>query len=70
MRALYHNPEFLILDEPTSSLDKESRNFIYKLINNLKESKIIFIISHYLEDIKDITDNTLILENKMIRIKL
>ena len=70
MRALYHNPEFLILDEPTSSLDKETRNFIYKLISNLKASKIIFIISHYLEDLKDVSDNILILENKMIRNKL
>ncbi|MCL1680605.1 peptidase domain-containing ABC transporter [Elizabethkingia miricola] len=67
MRALYHNPRFLILDEPTSSLDKETRNFIYKLISNLKASKIIFIISHYLEDLQGISDEILILENKNIK---
>ena len=70
MRALYHNPDFLILDEPTSSLDKETRNFIYKLIRDLKISKTIFIISHYLEDLRDVSDNILLLENKMIRNKL
>ncbi|WP_337039166.1 peptidase domain-containing ABC transporter [Elizabethkingia anophelis] len=67
MRALYHNPEFLILDEPTSSLDKESRKFIYKLINDLKSTKVIFIISHYIEDLQDISDHILLLENKTLR---
>ncbi|WP_372483376.1 ATP-binding cassette domain-containing protein, partial [Elizabethkingia anophelis] len=67
MRALYHNPEFLILDEPTSSLDKETRNFIYRLINDLKSTKTIFIISHYLEDLQGISDDILILENKNIK---
>lgn len=66
MRALYHNPEFLILDEPTSSLDKESRKFIYRLINDLKSTKTIFIISHYLEDLQNISDNIFVLENKVV----
>lgn len=66
MRALYHDPQFLILDEPTSSLDKENRKFIYELIKKLKSEKIIFIISHQLEDVKDISDEILFLENKHI----
>ncbi|MCT3777134.1 peptidase domain-containing ABC transporter [Elizabethkingia anophelis] len=69
MRALYHNPEFLILDEPTSSLDRETRSFIYKLISDLKSTKVIFIISHYLEDLQNISDNIIILENKMVQSK-
>ncbi|HFK5575040.1 peptidase domain-containing ABC transporter [Elizabethkingia anophelis] len=70
MRALYHNPEFLILDEPTSSLDRETRSFIYKLISDLKSNKVIFIISHYLEDLQNISDNIIILENKMVQSKI
>ena len=66
MRALYHNPQFLILDEPTSSLDKENRDFIYKLINQLKEKTIIFIISHHLEDLKNITEDIYKLEKTSI----
>lgn len=66
MRALYHDPQFLILDEPTSSLDKENKVFIYSLIQKLKSEKIIFIISHHLEDIKDISDEILLLENNHI----
>lgn len=66
MRALYHNPQFLILDEPTSSLDKENRDFIYKLITQLKEKTIIFIISHHLEDLKNITEDIYKLEKTSI----
>jgi len=66
MRALYHDPKFLILDEPTSSLDGANRNFIYNLIQKLKPEKIIFIISHHSEDVRKIADEILILENKQI----
>ncbi|WP_374443860.1 ATP-binding cassette domain-containing protein [Epilithonimonas sp.] len=66
MRALYHQPEFLILDEPTSSLDDSNRNFIYQLINLLKKDKIIFIISHHIEDINKIADQIFILKDKKI----
>ncbi|MCT4140758.1 peptidase domain-containing ABC transporter [Elizabethkingia anophelis] len=67
MRALYHNPEFLILDEPTSSLDKETRSFIYSLISKLKSKKVIFIISHYIEDLHNISDNIIVLRDKTIK---
>lgn len=66
MRALYHNPQFLILDEPTSSLDETNRNFICNLIQKLKSDKIIFVISHQSEDVKKIADEILILENTKI----
>lgn len=67
MRALYHSPQLLILDEPTSSLDKENRTFIYNLIEKLKQEKIIFIISHHSEDVSKISDEILILSNAIIK---
>lgn len=67
MRALYHNPDFLILDEPTSSLDKNTRGFIYNLIGNLKSQKAIFIISHYLEDLQNVSDHIIVLHSKTIK---
>ncbi|OPC20574.1 hypothetical protein BAX95_09380 [Elizabethkingia meningoseptica] len=67
MRALYHNPEFLILDEPTASLDKHTRGFIYGLITALKATKTIFIISHYLDDLEGLSDEILVLKNKSIK---
>lgn len=68
MRALYHNPQFLILDEPTSSLNKENRDFIYHLISELKkEEKIILIISHHLEELDIIADEIYQLKNKQLQ---
>lgn len=66
MRALYHQPKFLILDEPTSSLDLMNRNFIYDLIQKLKSETIIFIISHHSEDVSRIADEIFVLENTKI----
>ncbi|MBK1897170.1 peptidase domain-containing ABC transporter [Chryseobacterium paridis] len=66
MRALYHNPQFLILDEPTSSLDQENKKFIQDLIQKLKSEKMIFIISHYVNEIKEISDEILFIKNKQI----
>ncbi len=45
-RALYRNPDVLILDEPTSALDLETEMLIMKTIYSLEKSKTIIIVSH------------------------
>ena len=45
-RALYKDPDVLVLDEITSSLDDETEDKIMKLIENFKGKKTIIIISH------------------------
>lgn len=45
-RALYNNPEILILDEPSSALDENTENKILSEISNIKFNKTIIIISH------------------------
>tara|TARA_B100000686_G_C16784764_1_gene974462 strand:+ start:343 stop:2115 length:1773 start_codon:yes stop_codon:yes gene_type:complete len=45
-RALYLNPEILILDEATSSLDTNNENKILSEINQIKANKTIILISH------------------------
>ena len=51
-RALYKQPEVLVLDEATSSLDSTSENYIQKVIEKLrKENKTIIIIAHRLSTV-------------------
>lgn len=54
-RALLSNPEILILDEPTSSLDAENSKKFFDLMVRLKFKKTIFLVSHilYNEDLFD-----------------
>ncbi len=51
-RIIYRNPKFLILDEPTSSLDKETEKFVVNNINELKGLKTILISTHNEEILK------------------
>tara|TARA_R110001583_G_scaffold106378_2_gene254669 strand:+ start:14 stop:1861 length:1848 start_codon:yes stop_codon:yes gene_type:complete len=51
-RALYKQPEILVLDEATSSLDSTSENYIQRTVQNLREQqKTIIIIAHRLSTV-------------------
>ena len=50
-RALYRDPEILILDEATSGLDHETESFVMDSVKNLKGVKTIVIITHRLATI-------------------
>ena len=53
VRALYNDPEILILDESTASLDTLTENGIMDSINKLKGEKTIIMISHRFSSLKD-----------------
>lgn len=54
--ALYHDPEVLIFDEPTSNLDVAGKETVYEIINELSTKKIIFLASNDKEDIELCTE--------------
>ncbi|WP_343328491.1 peptidase domain-containing ABC transporter [Polaribacter staleyi] len=61
-RALYKQPEILVLDEATSSLDSTSENYIQRTIKNLREQqKTIIIIAHRLSTVIN-ADKIVVLE--------
>ncbi|MBU0632768.1 ABC transporter ATP-binding protein [bacterium] len=45
-RALYQDPELLILDEPTSSIDADGQREIYELLKQLNKTMSIIVVSH------------------------
>lgn len=66
-RALYNNPEILIFDEATSSLDSFSETLVKKTINLLRQSgKTIIVITHKLSTITE-ADEIIYIENGQVR---
>ena len=69
-RALYINPDILIFDESTSSLDNETEIKIMETINNIKKNKTIIFVSHKKNPMKfcnklyELKKNQLILREK------
>lgn len=51
-RALLHHPKILILDEPTTGLDPQTRNLLWSVIENLRvqENVTVFLTTHYMEE--------------------
>ena len=51
-RALFHKPKILILDEPTTGLDPQTRQLIWTVISNFRkaEDMTVFLTTHYMEE--------------------
>ena len=64
-RALFRNPELIVLDEATSSLDIQSEKNIVDNLNRIIKDKIIFMAAHRLTSLK-YCDKLLIIDNGII----
>ena len=69
-RALLHEPKILILDEPTTGLDPQTRNTLWKVINDLRKQMgmTVFLTTHYMEEAAD-ADYVIILDSGKIAAK-
>lgn len=66
-QALVHDPEVLILDEPASGLDPESRHLLSKLLVRLRDDGMTLLVSsHILAELEDYSDQMVIIEEGRI----
>ena len=54
-RALLHRPEILVLDEPTTGLDPQTRSILWNVVSKLRkdENLTVFLTTHYMEEAAD-----------------
>ena len=66
-RALFHDPKILILDEPTTGLDPQTRKTLWNVISDLRKSEnmTVFLTTHYMEEATD-ADYVVILDSGKI----
>ena len=62
-QSIIHNPDVLILDEPTDGLDPNQKNEVRKLIKKLGKEKAIIISTHILEEVNAICNRAMIIAN-------
>jgi ABC-2 type transport system ATP-binding protein len=61
--ALLHNPDVLILDEPTTGLDPNQLVDIRNLIKNIGKEKTIFLSTHIMQEVEAMCDRVIIINN-------
>lgn len=62
--AMMHNPEILVMDEPTVGVDPQSRNYIFQIIKktNRDYNTTIIYTSHYMEEIEHLCNRVFIMD--------
>ncbi len=68
-RALMHNPQLVILDEPTVGLDPHIRRQLWQQIKDLKTLGVTVILTtHYLDEAEQLSDRVCVLDNGLIKL--
>ena len=67
-RALINNPDIILADEPTGSLDSDNAELIFKLLFNLKNNKRIIIFATHNRYFADMADCKIMMNNGNIQI--
>ncbi len=65
-QAILHDPQVLILDEPTDGLDPNQKHEVRKLISNLSKDKIVVISTHILEEVTAVCTRAIIIAGGQI----
>jgi len=66
-QALLHDPDVLILDEPTDGLDIVQKREMHRLIKDLAQDKVILLSTHLLDEVEQICDRVIVINAGHIR---
>lgn len=66
-QALVHDPQILILDEPTDGLDPNQKHQVRSLIQSLSKDKIVIISTHILEEVMAVCNRVMVIANGKIK---
>lgn len=62
--GIVHQPEFVIMDEPTVGIDPQSRNYIMETIEQMRrDGKTLIYTSHYMEEVERLADTIVIIDH-------
>jgi ABC-2 type transport system ATP-binding protein len=61
-----HDPQVLILDEPTDGLDPNQKHEVRRLINELSKDKLVIVSTHILEEVHEVCTRAIIIANGRI----
>jgi ABC-2 type transport system ATP-binding protein len=65
-QAIIHDPQVLILDEPTDGLDPNQKHEVRRLINELSKDKLVIVSTHILEEVHEVCTRAIIIANGRI----
>ncbi|MDM8569103.1 ATP-binding cassette domain-containing protein [Thiotrichales bacterium HSG1] len=65
-QAILHDPEVLILDEPTDGLDPNQKHEVRSLIKNMAQEKVIILSTHILEEVNAVCSRAIIIADGKI----
>ena len=66
-QAIIHNPEILMLDEPTDGLDPNQKIHIRKIIKDMRKDKTIIISTHILDEVEEICDKVVVIADGKLK---
>lgn len=66
-QAIIHDPQILILDEPTDGLDPNQKHQVRELIQQLSKDKIVIVSTHILEEVTAVCNRVMVIANGCLK---
>ena len=62
-QTLLHNPDLIILDEPTTGLDAIARESVWNIVRNIKRGRCVLMTTQHIQEAEELSDNIAIMSN-------